>query len=99
MNDVSINLQVGDLKNKCIIDHWNNHKFLVVDISGNTNQCLQYALNALYHDVIEIKKSTILWSDVHYGQYPLYCSNDNAFVFNRMIDYNTSLFDDLDKKK
>ena len=58
--NVSIIRQVNDLKNQGIVDHWNSRKFRVVDISSNRKQCLQYSLNAFYHDINEIKKATIL---------------------------------------
>ena len=65
-SDVSIICQDGDLDNQGIIDHYKSHKFRVIDISGHRNQCLQYSLNNVYHDINEIKKSTILWSVVHW---------------------------------
>ena len=45
-----------------------------------------------------IKKATILWSVVHWGQYTVCRTNDNAFVFNQMLDYNTALYDNINKK-
>ena len=31
-------------------------------------------------------------------QYDVNCSNDNTFVFNRILGYNAALFDDVDNK-
>ena len=35
---------------------------------------------------------------MHWGQYAVYRTNDNAFIVNRMLDYNTVLYDDIDNK-
>ena len=35
---------------------------------------------------------------MHLGQYAVYRTNDNAFIVNRMLDYNTALYDDIDDK-
>ena len=51
-----------------------------------------------YHDVGNIKKSTILWSCVHWSKQRIARLNDNAFIFNRMLGYNTAIFDEIDKK-
>ena len=40
----------------------------------------------------------MLWVVVHWGQYPVCRTNDNAFIFNRMLGYNTAFFDDIDNK-
>ena len=58
--------------------------------------------NVLHHflntdGINEIKKATILWSVLNWGQYSTSRYNDSAFVFNWMVGYNTSLFDDVDK--
>ena len=95
LDDGSINRQSGDLNNKCIIDRCKSYKFRFIPISGNINQCVQYCLNAFYHDIDEIKKATILWSVVYWGQYSIYRTNYNTIVFNRMLDYNTALCDDI----
>ena len=96
-DDVSINCQPDDLTNQGINDRWKTYNFRFILISGNKNQCLQYCLNALYHDIDGIIKATILWLVVHQAQYSICRTNDNAFVFNRMIDCNTTLYDDIDK--
>ena len=96
LNDGSINRQPGDLNNQGIIDPLKSYEFHFIPIFGNYNQCLQYWLNAFYHDIDEIKNVTIFWSAVHWVQYPTYRTNDNVFVFNQMIGYNTALCDDVD---
>ena len=60
----TINRQVSNLENQGVIVCWETYKFRSNKTSGNRNQCLQYYLNALYHDVDDLKKSTIL-SVVH----------------------------------
>ena len=82
---VSIICQVDDLNNQGIIDHWEIHKFRVVDISGRRNQCLQYFFNAFYRDINDIKKYTILWSVVNWGQYAINRHNDSVYIFNQML--------------
>ena len=76
----------------------NNNKFRSIKISGNRNQCLQYCLNIFYHEGDDFKKATILWSVAHWGQYPVMRTNDNVFIFNWMLGYNTTFYDDIDKK-
>ena len=93
-----INRQAGNLENKDIIYCWETYKFRSIKISGNRNQCLQYCLNAFYHDVDDFKKVTILWSVAHWGQYVVCRTNDNAFIFNRILSYNTALYDDKHNK-
>ena len=56
LNANTINRQEGNKENKGVIHCWETHKFRSVKISGNRNQCLQYCLNAFYHDVNELKK-------------------------------------------
>ena len=68
------------------------------EISSKRNQCLQYSLNAFYHNIGKIKKGTILWSVLRWGQFTTYCSKDNTFIFNRMLGYNTAFYNDVDKK-
>ena len=81
-----------------IIDRWHRCKFRLVKVSGHQNQCLQFCLNAFYHDVDNIKKSTILWSCVYWSKQRIFRLNDNAFLFNRMLGCNTTIFDEIDKK-
>ena len=68
-------------------------KYLVIK-----NECLQYCLNAFDHDVDDLEKATILCSVVHWDQYAIYRTNDNAFIFNWILGNNTSLYDDIDNK-
>ena len=86
------------MDNKGIISCWETYKFRSIKISGNRNQCLQYCLNIFYHEGDDFKKATILWSVVHWGQYTVCRTNDNAFVLNQMLDYNTALYDNINKK-
>ena len=62
LNAELINRQNGNVANKGIILCWETYKFRSIKIYGSRNQCLQYCLNALYHDVDDLKKATILWS-------------------------------------
>ena len=57
----TINRQVANFQNKGIIYCWETYKFRSIKIPCNINQCLQYCLNAFYHDVDDLKKATILW--------------------------------------
>ena len=98
INHATINHQVGNLQNEGIIYCWKTYKFRSIKISGNRNQCLQYYITTFYHHVDDLKKTTILWLVVHWGQYAVYRTNDNAFIVNRMLDYNTALYDDIDDK-
>ena len=98
LNANTINRQEGNKENKGVIHCWETHKFRSVKISGNRNQCLQYCLNAFYHDVNELKKATILWSVAHWGQYEVCRTNENDVVFNRMLGYNSAFYDNKLKK-
>ena len=35
---------------------------------------------------------------MHLGQYAICCTNDSEFNLNRMLGYNTLLYDDIDNK-
>ena len=76
----TINRQVSNLENQGVIVCWETYKFRSNKISWVRNQGLQYVLNAFYHDVDDLKKTTILWSVVHWGQYPICRTNDIAFI-------------------
>ena len=93
LNADIINRQDGNKENKGVIDCWETYKFRFIKISGSRNQCLQYCLNAFYHDVNELKKATILWSVAHWGQYEVCRTNENDVVFNRMLGYNSAFYD------
>ena len=88
----TINLQSDVPNNVGIIDRWDRCKFRIVRISGYRNQCLQYCLNTFYHDIDYIEKATILWSCVHWSKLGVSMLNSNAFVFNRMLGYNTAIY-------
>ena len=98
LNAELINRQDGNVENEGLIYCWETYKFRSIKISGHRNQCLQYCLNAFYHDVDDLRRATILWSIVHYNQYPNCRTNHNSFIFNRMLGYNTVLYDDIDNK-
>ena len=57
LNTEIINRQDCNVENKGIILCWETYKFHAIKLSGNRNQCLQYCLNAFYHDVDDLKKS------------------------------------------
>ena len=56
LNAELINRQDGNEENKGIILCWEMYTFRSITISGSRNQCLQYCLNAFYHDVDHLKK-------------------------------------------
>ena len=58
------------------------YKFRSIKIYGYRNQYLQYCLNSFYYDVDDLKKATILWTVVHWGQYDVCRTNDNAFILS-----------------
>ena len=91
------NVNSGVPNKEGIIDRWHRCKFRIVKISGYQNQCLQFCLNDFYNDVDNIKKATLLWSCAYWGKERISRLNDNAFVFNRMLGYNTVIFDEIDK--
>ena len=94
----SDNVNSGVPNKEGIIDRWHRCKFRIVKISGHQKQYLQFCLNAFYNDVDNIKKATLLWSCAYWGKEIISRLNDNAFVFNRMLGYNTLIFDEIDKK-
>ena len=64
--------------------------FRVVPVSGDDNQCLQFALSVFYKDVDESSVANILWNLVNWSKNTEMRCNDNGFVFNRMLGYNTA---------
>ena len=56
----TINLHFGVPNNVSVIDCWHRRKFRIARILEHKNKCLQYCLNAFYHDIGYIKKATIL---------------------------------------
>ena len=93
----TINLQSDVPNNVGIIDRWDRCKFRIVTISGHRNECLQYCLNTFYHNIYYIKKATILWSCVPWSKLGVSMLNENAFVYNKMLGYNTVIYNDVDK--
>ena len=63
--------------------------FRVVPVSGDDNQCTQFALSTFYKNLNESSKANVLWNLVNWSNNTVMCCNDNAFVFNRMLGYNT----------
>ena len=54
---------------------------------------LTVCLDAFYKDVNDLKHATVLWNLVNWSNTTIMRTNDNAFVFNRMLGYNTSFYD------
>ena len=67
LNTEIINRQDDNLENKGIILCWETYKFRYINISDNRNQCLQYCLNAFYHDVDDLKKKQQFFGQLHIG--------------------------------
>ena len=94
----TINLHSDILNNVGVLDRWDRRNFRIVEISLSRYLCLQFCLNEFYHDINCIKQATILWSCAHWSKLGVCMINDNAFVFNRMLGYNTAIYDEVDKK-
>ena len=84
-------------KNTTVVAYSKPFVFRSVEIDGKDNHCLQFALNAFYKDINDLKHATVLWNLVKWSNTKIMSCNDNAFVFNRMLGYNTSFYD-LDTK-
>ena len=80
-------------KNTTVVAYSKAFIFRSIEIGGKDNQCLQFALNAFYKDVNDLKHATVLWNLVNWSNTTIMRTNDNVFVFNRMIGYNTSFYD------
>ena len=72
--------------------------FRVVPIAGDDNQCLQFALSVFYKNVDESSKANVLWNLVYWSNNSVMRCNDNGYVFNRMLSYNTAFFDTQNKR-
>ena len=72
--------------------------FRVVPIAGDDNHCLQFALSAFYKDVDKSSKATVLWNLVNWSNTTVMRCNDNGYIFNRMLGYNTAFFDTQNKR-
>ena len=81
------------IKKTTVVAYSKKFVFRIVNIGGKNNQCLQFALHVFYKDVEETKEVTVLWTLVNRSitNTTMRC-NDNAFVFNRMLGYNTAFF-------
>ena len=87
-----------DDKNQAIAAYSVPFIFRVVPISGDDNQCLQFALSAFYKDVDESTKANVLWNLVNWSNSTVMRCNDNGYIFNRMLGYNTAFFDTENKR-
>ena len=84
-------------KNTTVVAYSKAFIFRSIEIGGKDNQCLQFALNAFYKDVNDLEHATVLWNLVNWSNTKIMRCNDNVFVFNRMLVYNTAFYD-LDTK-
>ena len=75
-----------------VVAYSNTFLFRRVDISGTDNQCIMNSLNAFYKDVDDSRKANILWNVVNQSNNPHIRCNDNAFVLNRMVGYDTTFY-------
>ena len=80
-------------KNDTVVAYSKTLVFCIVAIGGNDNQYLQFALHAFYKDVNEIKQASVLWNLINWSNTTTMRTNENAFVFNRMIGHNTAFYD------
>ena len=80
-------------KNDTVVAYSKTFVFRIVEIGGKDNQCLQFALYVFYKDVNEIKQASVLWNLINWSNIITMRTNENAFVFNRMIGYNTAFYD------
>ena len=84
-------------KNTTVVTYLKDFVFRSVEIGRKDNQYLQSALNAFYKDVNNLKHATTLWNLVKCSNTKIIRCNDNAFVFNIILGYNTAFYD-LDTK-
>ena len=80
-----------DDKDKAVAAYSVPFIFRVVPISGDDNQCLQFALSAFYKDVDKSTNANVLWNLVNWSNSTVMRCNDNGYIFNRMLGYNLSL--------
>ena len=80
-------------KNTTVVAYSKAFIFRIIEIGGKDNQCLQFALNAFYKNVNDLKHATVLWNLVNWSNTTIRRTNDNAFVFNRILGYNTAFYD------
>ena len=79
--------------NQALVAYSVPFNFRVVPISGCDNQYLRFALSAFFKDVDESSKTNVLWDLVNWSNNTVMRCDDNLFVFNRMLGYNTAFFD------
>ena len=80
-------------ENDTVVAYSKTFVFRIVGIGGKDNQCLYFALHAFYKDVNEIKQTSVLWNLVNWSNTTTMRTNENVFVFNRMLGYNTAFYD------
>ena len=80
-------------KNNTVVAYSKAFVFRIVDIGGKDNQYLQFALNTFYKDVKDVKHATVLWNLVKWSNTTIMRTNNNAFVFNIILGYNTAFYD------
>ena len=94
LNTDIINRQDGNVENKGIIYVGKPINSVPIRYLVIENNVYNIALMLSIMTLMILKKATILWSVAHWGQYPVCRTNDNGFIFNRMLGYNTALYDD-----
>ena len=67
-------------KNDIVVAYSKTFVFRIVDIGRKDNQCLQFALNAFYKDVNEIKYDSVLWNRVNWSNTTIMRTNENAWL-------------------
>ena len=50
-------------------------------------------MDAIYKDIHGLRHAAVLWNLVNWSNNEIIRCNGNAFVFNRMIGYNTAFYD------
>ena len=82
-----------DDENTTVVTYSRVFLFRRVEIGGRNNQCLQFSLNSFYRNIGELKQATVLWNLINWSNTTTMRTNENAFVFNRMIGHNTAFYD------
>ena len=65
----------------------------VGSLSISTGDYCRHYLNVFYKGVDDSKKASVLWNVVNWSNKPEMRWNDNVFVFDRMLGYNTAFYD------
>ena len=85
-------------KTTTVVAYSKEFVFRIVDIGGKNHQCLQFDLHAFYKDIDETSVATVLWNLVNWSNTTIMRTNDNVFVFSKILGYNTAFYD-VDTKK